>query len=380
MVFDPVVSGLFRGGVAGFEEFYRPELANLCDRDMSLLMHVLLDERDPVVRARLVNRLLDDGADPRKSLDSGYGVIHALCASKGLDPEADAPLMRRLIAAGADVNALSRRSGFPLMVLISRFDVRDDFLMPIYRVFLEQPDLDVRAVDGFGVSVLDSARILYRFHPGLNGLLEDYERAHGRGVERPLWFLALSGSYDDFAAGYSADRVNEVTRNRSLLMRAVENPDAVARDLVVRRLIADGADVNFADPDDGITALGLVLQAADVGSAENLELFGLLLGAGADPNISGDGVGELLVPLARTHERRPELDFGGYYDLLLARDDLDLLSPGRRKRSVLDAVRARSDQSDGLSGRLVAWLGAHGLEVPPPPPAKKSRSRSRRNK
>lgn len=378
MPFDPVVSGLFCSGVEGFEEFYRPELANLCDRGTSLLMHVLLDEKDSSVRSRLANRLLDDGADPRKSLASGYGVIHALCANRGLDPEKDAVLMRRLIAAGADVNARDSRDGAPLVALINRPRRNDDLLMPIYRVFLEQPDLDVDVVDGFGISVLDTVRIQYARYPKLCELVEDYERAHGRAVEHPLWFLASSGSYEQFISGYDVTRVREVTRNSSLLMWAIENPDPVARGQIARRLIADGADLNFANPNYGTTAMRLVIQASDLGSAENLELFKLLLDAGADLSLERGGAAESLALLARDHERKPELNLDGYYDLLLARDDLDLLTPGWRKRNVLDVVRDRSDQSDGLTDRLVAWLEGHGLEVPPY--EKESRSRRRRRR
>jgi len=379
VAYDPVVAALFSRGTSRFEGVYEPGLANLCEYDVSLLMHVLLEETDPGARAFWVGRLLDDGADPRVGLADGYGVFHALCANKILAPDVDAGLMRRLVECGADVNQLSKREGYPLQVLITRTNVTDDFLMPIYEVFLEQPDLDVLLVDRFGVGVLEQARMWYPHHPRLAVLLEDYARAHGQEVERPLWFLALAGSYDEFVAGYSPDRVNEVTRDRTLLMEAMGNPDAAARARIARRLIADGADVNYAHPRYGVGAVNLLVQAPDLGSQENLALFRELLAAGVDPNAEDGSTGRPLgyIAGARKRKKKPELDLSGYYEVLLARDDLELLDPGRHGRSVLDVVRSRDDQSDGLLDALIGWLVSHGLEVPPPRSNLKASARRR---
>ncbi|MBS3177830.1 MULTISPECIES: hypothetical protein [unclassified Pseudoclavibacter] len=75
---------------------------------------------NPDIEARLgiAERLLDDGADASVTLSSGLNALHLLFSNREHDLDREAALAARLIAGGADVNAISKRQGPPLLTMI----------------------------------------------------------------------------------------------------------------------------------------------------------------------------------------------------------------------------------------------------------------------
>ncbi|MFD2674290.1 hypothetical protein, partial [Gulosibacter bifidus] len=75
----------------------------------------------PANRVAIANWMLDNGVpasyverDPR----SRYNALHLLFVQREHDYELEAPLLRRLLAEGADINGYAPRIGTPLLGLI----------------------------------------------------------------------------------------------------------------------------------------------------------------------------------------------------------------------------------------------------------------------
>lgn len=73
---------------------------------------------DIEARLGIAERLLDDGADASVTLSSGLNALHLLFSNREHDLDCEAALAARLIAGGADVNAISKRQGPPLLTMI----------------------------------------------------------------------------------------------------------------------------------------------------------------------------------------------------------------------------------------------------------------------
>ncbi|VXB31442.1 hypothetical protein [Pseudoclavibacter sp. 8L] len=73
---------------------------------------------DVLARVGIAERLLDDGADAAVTLGSGLNALHLLFSNREHDLATEAGLVGRLIAGGADPNAVSKRQGPPLLVMI----------------------------------------------------------------------------------------------------------------------------------------------------------------------------------------------------------------------------------------------------------------------
>jgi hypothetical protein len=110
---------------------------------------------DPAARIGIATRLLDDGAHARDTLSDGVNPLHVMFGRSRLAPEMEAPLLRRLIDAGADINAFAKKFGTPLDVLITRFKYDDNALAPYYDVLLSYDSLDVLKVGTFKKSAYE---------------------------------------------------------------------------------------------------------------------------------------------------------------------------------------------------------------------------------
>lgn len=138
-----------------------------------------MKNRDPSSRVGIANLLLDDGADPSfVRADDKNNVLHSLF--EGLADEHDfqleAPLLRRLLEGGADINLRSPRFGVPLECL-AFMPVSDEQLAPFYEVVFSWPHIDMDAViNKKGSTIRD-----YLFasgRPDLPRLAREYDRAH----------------------------------------------------------------------------------------------------------------------------------------------------------------------------------------------------------
>ncbi|AQA02944.1 hypothetical protein BVC93_11440 [Mycobacterium sp. MS1601] len=163
---------------ASYEEFlksYDPAMAATCRSAGQTLLFSSVANRDIDARVAITTRLLDDGADPTV-VAKGLNVLHVLFGRPGHDAEQEAPMLRRLIEGGADVNLVSKRYGPPLVGLIEHGPTPESARVPFYNVLFERPGLDLSAPYGQGTLrdfIFNSAYHL----PLLRKRVEDYEKA-----------------------------------------------------------------------------------------------------------------------------------------------------------------------------------------------------------
>ncbi|SIL90423.1 Uncharacterised protein [Mycobacteroides abscessus subsp. abscessus] len=78
-------------------------------------------------------------------MSNGINVLHVLFGTRRHETALEAPMLRRLIDAGADINQVSKRSGPPLAVLIEHGPSPEAERVPFYDVLFDQPNLDLSA-------------------------------------------------------------------------------------------------------------------------------------------------------------------------------------------------------------------------------------------
>ncbi|MER7419124.1 hypothetical protein ABT346_20470 [Micromonospora peucetia] len=106
----------------------------------------------PAARAGIAAVLLDDGADARVTSADGVNTLHAMLGSAALDPAFEAPVLRRPIDGGADVNGVAEESGTPLQVLMAQFRYTDEVLAPFYDVLFSYSHLDLLKIGAYDKS------------------------------------------------------------------------------------------------------------------------------------------------------------------------------------------------------------------------------------
>ncbi|SIL61173.1 hypothetical protein [Mycobacteroides abscessus] len=131
-----------RGSYEDFLKEYTSTDASFVDGGGRTLLFSSVANRDVEARVAITTRLLDDGADASIAPDN-VNVLHVLFDQRKHDPAYEAPMLRRLIEAGADVNLFSKRSGPPLAVLIQHGPSPESARVPFYDVIFDQPDLDL---------------------------------------------------------------------------------------------------------------------------------------------------------------------------------------------------------------------------------------------
>ncbi|MFT4263112.1 MAG: hypothetical protein QM572_07010 [Nocardioides sp.] len=169
---------LTRGGT--LEEFlavYRPEDAT--DAELGpLLLLAAVGQHDPLLRPEIAGRLLDDGADPTVIATDGSTTLHVLVGQSRHDFEAEAPILRRLLEGGADLNRMVGRHETPLLTIAQQFRYGDAELAPFYDEFFARPDLDLRKENARGQSVLELIQKWVRFRAELLARAEAYLAEH----------------------------------------------------------------------------------------------------------------------------------------------------------------------------------------------------------
>ncbi|WP_154402715.1 hypothetical protein [Nocardioides speluncae] len=175
---------------------------------------------------------------------------------------------------------------------------------------------------------------------------------------------ASMGTAEEFLAGYRPADAVGVDGHR-LVELALTNDDPGARISIASRLLDDGADPAATD-DDGTNLLHVLLGSRSHDFEAEAPLLGRLLDGGADPNAVHRKFGTPLETLAAVFKfGEPELT--PFYDVLLARPDLDLLQVSVYGRTVLDNVRGWGRPE--LTERLEEYLRARGVAVPAPDPS-----------
>jgi hypothetical protein len=109
------------------------------------LLRALMN-RTPRERVQIADRLLDDGADAAAIEPHDHvNALHVLFAEREHDFELEAPLLKRLLEGGADINLRSPRFGLPLMMLRDMVALPRE-AVPFYDVVFQRPDIDLDAV------------------------------------------------------------------------------------------------------------------------------------------------------------------------------------------------------------------------------------------
>lgn len=128
-------------------------------------------------RVAIMNRLLDDGADPGIVTHSGVTVLHVLLTNDEFEPEQDAQLLRRLLAGGAPINRIDSKHGAPLAILFDNYMLEDDEAEPLYEAFFERPDLNLDARGNMGLrTVRESIEMAAQNRPLPHRMMLDYEK------------------------------------------------------------------------------------------------------------------------------------------------------------------------------------------------------------
>ncbi|ACZ20494.1 ankyrin repeat protein [Sanguibacter keddieii DSM 10542] len=324
------------------------------DRSGRSLLTSAVGRHDPETRALLTHRLLDDGADPNPRVSEGYTLLHVLL-SRARDPEIDPPLVRHLIAAGADMNKAAGRHGLRPVEDVDHPKLSPAELEPYYRAFFDQPGLELLEKNRRGRSVLDHARLWRRKPQLLEHVMAYLQQIDQAPVDEPLTQTAAWQTLDEILARYSpadAAAVDAETGD-SLLHAVLRNADLTVRTALVPRLVADGADVTLRTA-TGESVLHLALARHGEREAEqDGRVVAALLDAGADINAVSDARSVPLTTLALQGSFM-ESSVGPLYDALLAAPGLDLDVVVAKGRTVLEAVQKAVPPRPELLARLEA--------------------------
>lgn len=173
----------FIAGNGTFEEFvsaYEPaDAAWSSPATGETLLKFAVGNHDVDARIAIATRLLDDGADPSYAADGGTNLLHVLLGRRQHDFAAEAPLVERLIAGGADINRVIPRFGTPLETATVDSEFAEAELAPLYDVFFAQPDLDLLQTSLANMTVLARLRDSFEDRTDLVARAEAYlaERA-----------------------------------------------------------------------------------------------------------------------------------------------------------------------------------------------------------
>lgn len=138
-------SPLFMNQYGTFEEFLasveeRPEV------DWRPGLTQVSYNKDVRARVAIFNWMLDHGASLKAQCRGDkVNVLHAFFFERVHDFSLEAPLLQRLLDAGANINQYSPRFSLPLKVMLDNFYFRDEYAGLVYDVIFSRPDVDWEA-------------------------------------------------------------------------------------------------------------------------------------------------------------------------------------------------------------------------------------------
>jgi hypothetical protein len=166
------------GSLEDFVAVYDPSVQRRSDQELTLL-HRAMGNRHLDARVAIANHLLDHGADADARVEpEGYTALHILFGQTSHDFEAEVPLVQRLLAGGADVNAIAAKWGTATQTLAGVLKFSDDELAPFYDVLFARDDLDLVTPAANGRSTLESTRLLAEGRTDLAARMDRYLAAH----------------------------------------------------------------------------------------------------------------------------------------------------------------------------------------------------------
>jgi len=179
--------------------------------------------------------------------------------------------------------------------------------------------------------------------------------------DRDAFHRALdSGTVEEFEVVYKPSLANyRGFTGATPLSLALSNGDPATRVTIATRLLDDGADVHQMSP------LHVMLAASKHDFPLEAPLLRRLLDMGADVNEVYPRYGTP-VETAAGEFKYTDADLKPFYDVLLARPDIDLLQPGMDGRPVLINLRKMYARRGELVERCEALLIERGIPVPGP--------------
>ena len=174
-----------------------------------------------------------------------------------------------------------------------------------------------------------------------------------------LYAVLSHGTIDELDAVYEPAWVGFDFQGETLLCLALTNKDTTQRVTLANRLLDDGADVRDGHP------LHVLLGRNQHDFAAEAPLLERLLDAGADVNEVIAKFGTPLETIAGKG-KFSDVELTPFYDVLLARPDLDLLQQSTDGRTVLGNLRKMSTLRGDLVMRAEQTLTDRGVPLPPP--------------
>ena len=176
-------------------------------------------------------------------------------------------------------------------------------------------------------------------------------------------FAALThGTLEELLAVYDPSYVDyDGFSSGTLLTLALTNEDPAQRVAIANRLLDDGADVTVGQP------LHVLLGRGEHDVDAEAVLLERMLDAGADVKEVLPKRGTPLETVAAQFAFS-DRDLTPFYDVLLARPDIDLLGPGLSGRPVLLTLRKWYAKRGELVERVEALLTERGVPLPDPAP------------
>ncbi len=135
--------------------------------------------QDLTGRVEIVNWMLDHGADPAHvKRGEGINALHVLFTQREHDFVGEARLLQRLLDGGADINLKAPKWSVPIQTIIDEMIASDDEVAPFYDVIFSYPgiDWDVIADRAFGepISLRRSVELSAKQCPELYRRMCDY--------------------------------------------------------------------------------------------------------------------------------------------------------------------------------------------------------------
>jgi hypothetical protein len=166
---------------------------------------------------------------------------------------------------------------------------------------------------------------------------------------------AKSGSFEDFVAVYDPSVQRSSDRELTLLHRAMGNRHLDARVAIANHLLDHGADADARVEPEGYTPLHILFSQTSHDFEAEVPLVQRLLAGGTDINAIAAKWGTATQMLAGVLKFSDE-ELAPFYDVLFARDDLDLVTPAGAGRSTLESTRLLAEGRTELTARMERYL------------------------
>ncbi|MDO5092667.1 MAG: hypothetical protein Q4D79_04485 [Propionibacteriaceae bacterium] len=113
------------------------------------LLPEALENEDLVARVQIATWMLDHGVDAEwvNSSDKA-NVLHIMFQERIHDFETEAPVLQRILDAGADINLWSPKWGVPMQLLLENPRMSEPEVFPFYDVIFSHPGIDWNAYMG----------------------------------------------------------------------------------------------------------------------------------------------------------------------------------------------------------------------------------------